>query len=657
MVRICILDNNNNPVGFCDNDAPLGLHYYNDSMTVYIDGAASILTFTVRAAHPDAGLLQVGNKLAFIYKGRDYYFNIAETEQSEAEITVTALSLSFELLNELAGPYNGVNMSFYAYLQAFMELGIFYVGVNELTEDDGAPMVRSNEWTGTQTMLERLYDLAALFDAELEFTTELNQDYSLKRFVINAYKKHDTAKQLQGIGEHREDVTLRYGLNIDGITKSQDITGLYTAILPTGKDGLTLAGLGARTEYNGDGALEFSHAAGNTIIYAPLACSRFPSYAAGAADQYILYRYDAPEIEDVNELYADALAKLKELSTPKVTYNVDGYADVNIGDTVKVIDESFSPPLYIEARVVEHKVCFTDESKNKSKFSNVVELKNEVDTSLLREVEKMIKDNKRYLLTVTANKLIITQDEIFGVEDSVTLSATANNIDGSQVPADITYKWYCKGTLLGVGPSITVYRSQFNGKGYYNDYGVAYDVICKVNDATSVTTSIQDGNVLVDSTTPKLSKASDGVITLQIEIFGRTFRQSWLDGNYVDVPTAEISANTAARHTHDNKAILDAITSAPATAISQLTDDLGVLMHKEAPTNIDEISTTGIYDVTNANTGIPVAYTGYLLHIRQSSQAALQFYTRTTSTQRILYMRKKQNGSWASWGSITFTAI
>lgn len=118
--------------------------------------------------------------------------------------------------------------------------------------------------------------------------------------------------------------------------------------------------------------------------------------------------------------------------------------------------------------------------------------------------------------------------------------------------------------------------------------------------------------------------------------------------NKISSLTSDVSDNTSARHTHSNKDTLDSITSSLLSSI---------LMTRTPPTNINDITETGLYDVTNANTGIPVAYTGYLIHIRQSTQAALQLYTRTTSTNRVLYMRKKQSGSWGTWGSITFTAI
>ena len=59
------------------------------------------------------------------------------------------------------------------------------------------------------------------------------------------------------MGTRRTDVTLRYGVNVEGIRKTSDITELYTAIRPFGRDGLTVTSLN-KTEYDADGNVEFT---------------------------------------------------------------------------------------------------------------------------------------------------------------------------------------------------------------------------------------------------------------------------------------------------------------------------------------------------------------------------------------------------------------
>lgn len=66
-VRIAILNTNNMPVVFMDNKHKKSMHYWNDKLHEYLQGAANTYSFTVNAKHADAEHVTVGNKVAFIY--------------------------------------------------------------------------------------------------------------------------------------------------------------------------------------------------------------------------------------------------------------------------------------------------------------------------------------------------------------------------------------------------------------------------------------------------------------------------------------------------------------------------------------------------------------------------------------------------------------
>ena len=367
-VRIAILSAADEPRAFMDNGAPEALHYYNDELHEYVEGSTYTYFFSASAKHDDSKYLVEGNKIAFIYRDKPYYLNIMKVVKDEYTIDVEAYGLSLELLNEQTGEYSAASaMSFEQYIDAFDFADILTIGVNEVSDKK-----IKNEWTGTSTILARLFSLANVFDAEIEFVTELNDDYSLARLVMNIYQAYDEESGTQGIGEDRRDMTLRYGINVEGITKTSDINDLRTAIRPTGKDGLTIATLD-KTEYDADGNVAYKSPSGNVNIYAVQACEQFPSnLLASTTDRYIceVWNYDT---DNVNTLYGQALARLKAQCVPKVTYKIDGYFDTDIGDTVQVDDEEYNPPLYLDARVTEQVRSFTDPTRNKTTFSNVVE--------------------------------------------------------------------------------------------------------------------------------------------------------------------------------------------------------------------------------------------------------------------------------------------
>jgi len=452
-IRIAILSANNTPVAFMDNQHKKSMHYWDDELHEYLQGTANTYTFTVSAKHQDAENVTAGNKVAFIHKGKSYYLNIVNTEQTEETITATAWSLSFELINEDAGEYKaGQAMSFEEYLAIFDAERTLKLGLNEVSDKR-----ITNEWTGTTSILKRLFSLANVFSAEIEFETVLNSDYSLKEIVLNVYRKHSDTDS--GVGEYRNDIVLRYGKGITGIRKTTDAEKLYTCIQPTGKDGLTINGLDKK-EYDENGNIEYF--TDGAIIRAPQARDRFPSNIVNKADAYILMRKEY-DTDSKDKLYSMALSDLKTASEPVVTYEVDGYFDTNIGDTVRMQDQEWTPVLYLQARVSEQVRSLTNPKTAKTVFTNYKELTSEISDSLLQRMEDLINKNKVYTCSISTNNGIIFKNGI----GSTTLTAYAYD-NGVDVADKLQFRWSKDGTEFYVGKSVTVNATDVDTKAVYS---------------------------------------------------------------------------------------------------------------------------------------------------------------------------------------------
>lgn len=452
-IRIAILSANNTPVAFMDNAHKKSMHYWGDELHEYLQGTANTYTFTVNAKHPDAQHVKAGNKVAFTYKGKSYYLNIVNTDQTEQTITATAWSLSFELINEDAGEYKaGKAMSFEEYLAVFDAERTLKLGLNEVSDKR-----ITNEWTGTTSVLKRLFSLANVFSAEIEFETVLNSDYSLKEIVLNVYRKHSDTDS--GVGEYRNDIVLRYGKGITGIRKTTDAEKLYTCIQPTGKDGLTINGLDKK-EYDENGNIEYF--TDGAIIRAPQARDRFPSNIVNKADAYILMRKEY-DTDSKDKLYSMALSDLKTASEPVVTYEVDGYFDTNIGDTVRMQDQEWTPVLYLQARVSEQVRSLTNPKTAKTVFTNYKELTSEISDSLLQRMEDLINKNKVYTCSISTNNGIIFKNGI----GSTTLTAYAYD-NGVDVADKLQFRWSKDGTEFYVGKSVTVNATDVDTKAVYS---------------------------------------------------------------------------------------------------------------------------------------------------------------------------------------------
>lgn len=452
-IRIAILSANNTPVAFMDNQHKKSMHYWGDELHEYLQGAANTYTFMVSAKHQDAENVTAGNKVAFIHKGKSYYLNIVNTEQTEETITATAWSLSFELINEDAGEYKaGKAMSFEEYLAVFDAERTLKLGLNEVSDKR-----ITNEWTGTTSILKRLFSLANVFSAEIEFETVLNKDYSLKEIVLNVYREHSDTNS--GVGEYRNDIVLRYGKGITGIRKTTDAEKLYTCIQPTGKDGLTINGLDKK-EYDENGNIEYF--TDGAIIRAPQARDRFPSNIVNKADAYILMRKEY-DTDSKDKLYSMALSDLKTASEPVVTYEVDGYFDTNIGDTVRMQDQEWTPVLYLQARVSEQIRSLTNPKTAKTVFTNYKELTSEISDSLLQRMQDLINKNKVYTCSISTNNGIIFKNGI----GSTTLTAYAYD-NGVDVADKLQFRWSKDGHEFYVGKSVTVNATDVDTKAVYS---------------------------------------------------------------------------------------------------------------------------------------------------------------------------------------------
>ena len=488
-------------VAFIDNDKPGALHFYNDVWHRYLKEATSTFDFTIpKTGHSSVGFLNEKGYVSFNIDGRAYLFNIMRTEETERELTCYCENLNLELLNEQAAAYTAPRaMSFEEYFNNETQIGgIYYsdlvIGVNEV-----ADYRRSLKWESTETKLARLLSLVNNFDAECEFVTELNRDGTLKHIVLNVYKKHDDDHQ--GVGKRRLDVTLYYGKQVDSIRRTVDKTELYSAIYPVGKDGLTISSLN-KVELDKDGRELYFSRSGQPYIYAPQTAEEYPAQLFEGKDSWILYRWDY-DTDNVNTLYGQGLAKLKEISQPALTYEVEGDLMLDIGDTVKIYDDKFTPTLILEARVAEQEVSFCDPSKNKNVFCNFRSLENKISESITSRLDSIVAEAMPYRIEILSSDGTAFKNG----EGQTTLTARvlkgANNVTGS-----LQIEWLKSGEQSPTtGTSLTVLAKDIQGnisvKAVAKKDGteVASEELTLINISIGGTNMIKDSGVAKEETT------------------------------------------------------------------------------------------------------------------------------------------------------------
>ena len=443
-------------VAFVDNDKQNTLNYYDDTWTRDLPTGSSTFEFTVfkKAIKSDTALSKAYQYLnerawvSFRYHGRTYLFNVMTVEENEQTIKCYCENLNLDLINEHANPYKAERaMSFIEYCQEMGLLGFsnLSVGINEISDRR-----RTLEWEGQDTNLARLLSLANKFDAEIEFETQLNADSSIKSFRVNVYQEND--ENHQGVGRVRNDIQLTYGKNLTSITRKVDKTGVFNAIRPTGKrrvknekgeeveEVVTLRGLDPWSVTK-DGILEFYQR--NESLYAPISMQMYPSvFSPSTFDDQWIRKDFSYETDNPKELRRLAYNELKKHCYPAVTYEVDGFIDVEIGDTIKIYDNGFNPALMVQARVSEQKISFTNPASNKTTFSNFKALENKLSDGIQAAFERLFEASKPYIIKLATDKGVIFKN---GAGES-TVTATLYK-GGKPVVAGVTWRWALDGNV------------------------------------------------------------------------------------------------------------------------------------------------------------------------------------------------------------------
>ena len=436
-VRIAIRDStDSHNVAFFDNKA--GIKYKSANLHRFLAGSASILT--IKYNSKDIDTIRSGCKLAFRYKNRDYWLNVMSFEKKGFEAELTAYSLGLELNNETRGEHKPANaMSIAEYVGYYDQEHALTIGVNEVSDKR-----IKLEWTGTDTILARLFSVANSFGAELDFSVELNDDYSLKRQVLNIYKKGN-------LGTNKVSQPVRVGKELKVINYSDNIKELRTAVRATGKDGLTIDGLDKKIYDNNKELLYYSS---GMTVYAPQSRDRFPSVGKGSNDNWIVEDLGETQYETKEALWGYMYGEIQKKSLPEITYEVEGAIEAGIGDTQTLIDDiHFEPTLYVQARVSELEDDILTGKVTKSTFINFERKYSQIADILLKQVEALAEDAAPYIIRLSTNNGYIFKNG----EGSSTITA---RLEKYSKDIAATWKWVVDNKVVGTGDKLTVKAEQ-----------------------------------------------------------------------------------------------------------------------------------------------------------------------------------------------------
>lgn len=426
-VRIAIRDStDSHNVAFFDNKA--GIKYKSANLHRFLAGSASILTIKYNSKDIDS--IRSGCKLAFRYKNRNYWLNVMSFEKKGFEVELTAYSLGLELNNEKRGAHKpGRAMSIAEYVAYYDPEHALTIGVNEVSDKR-----IKLEWTGTDTILARLFSVANSFDAELDFNVELNDDYSLKRQVLNIYKKGN-------LGTNKLSQPVRVGKELKVINYSDNIKELRTAVRATGKDGLTIDGLNKKIYDSNKQLLYYSS---GMTVYAPQSRDRFPSVGEGSNDNWIVKDLGETQYETKEALWGYMYGEIQKISVPEITYEVEGAIDAGIGDTQTLADDKhFEPALYVQARVSELEDDILAGKVTKSTFINFERKYSQIADELQKRVNELVEASIPYTIKVSSDNGTVFKNA------TGTSTFKARVFKGEkEITSDVSWRWALDGNVI-----------------------------------------------------------------------------------------------------------------------------------------------------------------------------------------------------------------
>lgn len=461
-MQIWIHDKNMRKVCALNNNVPGMLPYSNSQWHTYLEYSTSTFDFAIPKIvdgklHDDVKYINDQMYVSFFYDNSYHVFYVSQLVENDTAFQVTCNNTNLELAMESARPLGSSNgaKSLEWYLQNLDLLGLagLEIGINEVS--DKTRTITFDSQQGTK--LEQLHSLMNQFDAEFIFRTELNRDGTLKRFVIDIYQQPD--ENHHGIGKVRGDVILYYQNGLKGVQVASDKTQLFNAGYFVGQEGANLIDVEFE-EKNDVGEIEFFSKRGNPMVYAPISMQKYPSTLRGSdTDRWTRKDFET-EYKDVNALKAYALRTIKQYAYPLLTYTVDiqssfieNYKDINLGDTVKIINNNFRGGLALEARVSEMVISFDMPLNNSVVFTNFKKLDNKPSGSLQQRIDEIVSKSLPYRVEITT-----TNGTVF--KNGVGRSTVRPVLKQGDKTVNATWRFVIDGTIKYVGMTYDMVASQ-----------------------------------------------------------------------------------------------------------------------------------------------------------------------------------------------------
>lgn len=388
--------------------------YYNDIFSRDLPTGAETFTFEIDANTSQSENIVVGNYIAFKDDIENSFKLLIITDTEEEHNTFNTKKVycemsSIELINNEIRPNKYVSVTVSSFLNSILAITNWKLGLVDASLTD----VLDIDITDYTTVYEAIQDyVIGKFGAEIRYRVEMVSNVVVGKYIdVFAKRGKETG------------IVFSYTKNITEVTRKMNISDLATALIGVGKDNITFRDIETQDK-----------PAGQDFV------ANEEAYKIWSKDGEHIFGVEKFDTDSPQELLKLTLKKLEERSEPKASYTVKVELlgeKVSIGDTVRIVDHDFNPPLYLEARVSQLKTSKTDPTNDEVILSNF----REIGTNITEEMKSIAGKLEGYVdsqFPIGSDKIqdgAVNQDKI-GQQAIYGTHIQANAISADHISAD-----------------------------------------------------------------------------------------------------------------------------------------------------------------------------------------------------------------------------
>lgn len=364
---IFILNKQERVINILNNvDSPNRNPFFDDILTQTLSTGADTYKFTTTFNKKNSRSITVGNKVAFMLDGKYMLFQIVSVNDvhgDNLEMEVYCESAGLSLINSVCRSQRIVSCDVRKFLEAILQDTEWNIGFVDMSLSNVFDLELE-----TASVYSLLQNNIKKYDAEIRFRCEIVNGRISKKFI-------DVFRTRGKVSGKR----FEFGKNVESISRQIDSSELFTALIGEGKNGLNFSDISLEDVPN--------KPEGQDFVFDQEAYNRYNQ------NGYHLMGVFKYETESKEELLRETYKKLQECKNPKIKYTVNVSllgGDVEVGETVNIIDRFFEPPLLLQARVSKLEKSLSDNSNVRCELSNFVEVSSNINLELLNKVKDFV---------------------------------------------------------------------------------------------------------------------------------------------------------------------------------------------------------------------------------------------------------------------------